>query len=216
LARAFAAGVPGKWVTGDRVYGDDRHLRMGLEAQPQADVLAVSGQESVGLGGPPRRVTTILAGLPEEGWTRLSAGDGTKGPRWDDWHGLPLADPVDPAWRRWLLVRRSLSTPTELTAYVVFAAQATTREEGVRVAGTRWTMERGCEAAKSEGGLDQYEVRSWTGWSRHITRALWAVALLTILRAGAMAVEAFKKSLGPPQEARSLAAFKASRGLTAP
>jgi SRSO17 transposase len=47
LHRALAAGVPAKWVTGDRVYGDDRRLRMGLETQPQAYVLAVSGKEYV-------------------------------------------------------------------------------------------------------------------------------------------------------------------------
>jgi SRSO17 transposase len=45
LARAFAAGVPAPWGTGDRVYGADRHLRVWLEARPQADGLAVSGQE---------------------------------------------------------------------------------------------------------------------------------------------------------------------------
>jgi hypothetical protein len=134
--------------------------------------LVVSGQESVGLGGQLRRVKTILAGLPEGGWTQLGVGDGTKGLRWYDWRWLPLADPVDPAWRRWLLVRRSLSTPAELTAYVVFAAQAATLEEVVRVAGTRWTIESGFEAAKSEVGLDHYEVRSWTGWYRHITLAM--------------------------------------------
>jgi SRSO17 transposase len=45
LARALAAGVPATWVTGDSVYGDDRRLRLGLEAQPQADMVAVSGKE---------------------------------------------------------------------------------------------------------------------------------------------------------------------------
>jgi SRSO17 transposase len=34
LQRTLAAGVPGRWVTGDSVYGDDRRLRMWLEAQP--------------------------------------------------------------------------------------------------------------------------------------------------------------------------------------
>jgi SRSO17 transposase len=213
LARTLAAGVPARWVTGDSVYGNDRRLRMWLEAQPHAYVLAGSGQEYVWLDWRQRQVKTILAALPAEGWTRLSAGDGTTGPRWYDWRWLPLADPVDLAWRRWLLVRRSLSTPTELTAYVVFAAQATTLAEVVRVAGTRWTIESGFEAAKSEVGLDQYEVRSWTGWYRHITLAMWALALLTVLRAGTMAVEALKKSLEPPQERNSLAVFKASRGL---
>jgi len=45
LARAFAAGVPAAWVTGDSVYGDNRQRRRWLEAQPQAYVLAVSGKE---------------------------------------------------------------------------------------------------------------------------------------------------------------------------
>jgi SRSO17 transposase len=216
LARAFAAGVPAKWVTGDSVYGDDRRLRIWLEAQPQAYVLAVSGKEYVWLAGDQRQVKTILASLPAEGWTRLSAGDGAKGPRWYDWRWLPLADRMDPAWCRWLLVRRSVGTPTELTAYVVFAPQATSLEEVVQVAGTRWTIESGFEAAKGEVGLDHYEVRSWTGWYRHITRAMWALALLTVMRAGAIAVEALQKSLLPPPETTPLAAFKASRGLSSP
>jgi SRSO17 transposase len=45
LIRACATGVPAPWFTGDRVEGDNRPRRRWLEAQPQADVLAVSGQE---------------------------------------------------------------------------------------------------------------------------------------------------------------------------
>jgi SRSO17 transposase len=213
LARTFAAGLPAKWVTGDSVYGADRRLRMWLEARPQAYVLAVSGKEYVWLGWQQRQVKTILATLPEGGWNRLSAGDGAKGPRWYDWRWLPLADPMDSTWRRWLLVRRSLTTPMELTAYVVFAPQATTLPEVVGVAGSRWTIESGFEEAKGEVGLDQYEVRSWTAWYRHITLAMWALALLTVMRAGMIAVEALKKSLPPPQTASPLGAFKARRGL---
>ena len=213
LARAFAAGVPAAWVTGDSVYGDNRQLRRWLEAQPQAYVLAVSGKEYVGLGAQPRQVKALLASLPVEGWTRLSAGDGAKGPRWYDWRWLPLADPVDPTWRRWLLVRRSLSAPADLTAYVVFAPQPTTLEDVVRVAGSRWTVESGFEVAKGEVGLDQYEVRTWRGWYRHITLVMWALALLTVMRAGTIAVEMLKKSLPSPTLASPLAAFKARRGL---
>lgn len=213
LVRAFAAGVPARWVTGDRVYGADRRLRMWLEAQPQAYVLAVSGQAYVWVDEQQRQVKSILAALPEAGWTRLSAGDGAKGPRWDDWRWLALADPLEPGWRRWLLVRRSVSTPTELTAYVVLARQETMLAEVVRVAGTRWTIESCFEAAKGEVGLDHYEVRSWTGWYRHMTLSMWALALLTVMRAGALAVEALKKSLSPSQGMSPLAAFKASRGL---
>ena len=213
LQRTLAAGVPARWVTGDSVYGDDRRLRMWLEAQPQAHVLAVSGKEYVWLDVRQRQVKTILAALPTEGWTRLSAGEGAKGPRWYDWRWLPLAEPLEPNWRRWLLVRRSVSDSQDLQAYVVFAPQETPLAEVVRVAGTRWTIEQLFEAAKGEVGLDHYEVRSWTGWYRHITLAMWALALLTVLRAGASAVEAFKKSL-PPPAGSSLARFKAQRGLS--
>jgi SRSO17 transposase len=193
LARAFSAGTPAQWVTGDSVYGNDRRLRMWLEAQPHAYVLAVSGQAYVWLGGRQRQVNTLLAVLPEDGWTRLSAGDGTKSPRWYDWRWLPVAEPLEPDWHRWLLVRRSVSDPTDLTAYVVFAPQETTLEAVVRVAGTRWTIEQLLKAAKGEVGLDHYEVRSWAGWYRHMTLAMWALALLTVLRAGAIAVDTLKK-----------------------
>jgi SRSO17 transposase len=83
----------------------------------------------------------------------------------------------------------------------------------VRVAGSRWTVESSFEAAKGEVGLAQYEVRSWTAWYRHITLAMWALALLTVMRAGTIAVEMLKKSLRPPTQASPLAPFKAKRGL---
>jgi hypothetical protein len=153
-------------------------------------------------------VKTILPALAADGWARLSAGDGAKGPRWYDWRWLPLADPLEPTWRRWLLVRRSVSDPIDLAAYVVFAAQDTLLEKVVRVAGARWTIESGFEAAKSEVGLEQYEVRSWTGWYRHITLVVWALALLAVLRAGAIAVELLKKARGAP---RSRAVWRPSR-----
>ena len=83
----------------------------------------------------------------------------------------------------------------------IFAPQDTTREAGVRVAGTLWTIAQLFAAAKGEGGLDHDEVRSWTGWYRHSTLALWALALLTVLRAGAIAVEASKDVCRPANRA---------------
>jgi SRSO17 transposase len=210
LARAFAADVPATWVTGASVDGDDRRLRLWLESCPQAYVLAVSGKEYVWLDGQQRRVNTLLATLPGAGWTRLSAGDGAKGPRWYDWRGaVPgRADRASVA----PLVRRSVGDPTDLTAYVVYAPQEPSLEAAGRVAGTRWAVESCFEAAKREVGRDHDDVRSWTGGVRHITLAMWALALLAVLRAGAVAVDALKKSQ-PSQGLSSLTAFKASRGL---
>ena len=216
LQHAFDARVPAAWVTGDSVYGDDRRLRMWLEEHERAHVLAVSGKEYVWRAGQQQQVKTILATLATEDWYRLSAGDGAKGPRWYDWTWLPLAAPVQPTWRRWLLVRRSLSAPTDLTAYVVFAPQATALETLVPVAGSRWTIEQCFEEAKGEVGLDHYEVRSWTGWYRHITLAMWAYALLTVLRAVQLPPEGAPKKTRPQPALSSLTAFKAARGLRFP
>jgi SRSO17 transposase len=187
LARALEAGVPAAWVTADSVYGDDRHLRMWLEAHEQAYVLAVSGKEYVNVAATwtQRRVSPLLQELrelPADRWQRLSAGDGAKGPRWYDWYRLPLVPPLQEGFERWCLVRRSLSDPDDLQAYVVFAPAGTPLADLVRVVGSRWTIEVAFEAAKGEVGLDQYEVRSWTGWHRHITLALLAQALLTVVR----------------------------------
>ena len=94
---------------------------------------------------------TLLAARSAQGWARLRAGAGTKGLRWYGWRSL--ADPADPTWRRWLLVRPTCSDPTQRTACVVFAPQGTALVEVVRVAGTRWTVESGFEAAKGKVGL---------------------------------------------------------------
>jgi SRSO17 transposase len=56
----------------------------------------------------------------------------------------------------------------------------------VAVAGKRWAVEECFATAKGECGLDQYEVRSWTGWHRHITLSLLAHAYLTVVRAQAL------------------------------
>ena len=172
--------------------------------------------EYVWLEGRQRQVKTILAALPEEGWVRVSAGAGTKGPRWYDWYGLSLVAPWQPGWCRWLLVRRQISAPGELTAYVVFAPGETPLERAVEVAGSRWRVEQCFEEAKGEVGLADYEVRSWTGWYRHITLALWAYALLTALRVQHLPRAALWVKKGRRCQASSLRAFKASRGLMCP
>ena len=183
-----------------------------MEEQAHASVLAVSGKADGWRAGRQHQVTSVLAALVTEGWERLSAGDGAKGPRWYDWMWLPLAAPGQPDWRRWLLVRRSLSDPTELTAYVVCAPHATTLATVVQVAGSRWTIERSFEEAKGEVGLDHYEVRSWTGWYRHITLAMWAYALLTVLRAVQGPTREAPKKMSRDSTRRRLTAFKTGRG----
>lgn len=213
LERAFAAGVKLAWVTADSIYGDDRGLRAWLEARSQAYVLAVSGKESVWMQGTQQSISAWLAALSAHGWQRISAGAGSKGARLYDWQRWELAEPERAGWKRFLLVRRSIAEPSELAAYLVYAPNTTTLEAQVQVAGRRWTVEESIQTAKGEVGLDHYEVRNWTGWYRHLTLAMWAQALLAVLRKQAGEQELLPKGGAPRQGLSSLAAFKAHRGL---
>jgi SRSO17 transposase len=212
LERTRTAGVVVAWITGDAIYGDDRALRQWLEGQRQAYVLAVSGKESVWLQHHQRRISTLLQELPAEGWERLSAGMGSKGPRWYDWRRVEASPPQQAGWKRWVLMRRSIAEPTEMTAYIVYAPAPTILAEVVRVAGMGWTVEESLQTAKGEVGLDHYEVRSWTGWYRHITLAMWAQAFLAVVRA-ATGTDVTPKKGAQKLRATSLARFKAHRRL---
>jgi SRSO17 transposase len=173
----------------------------------------VSGKESVWLRDQQQQIKTILAELPNDGWERLSAGAGSKGPRVYDWRRLELSAPSQHGWKRFLLVRRSISDPSEMTGYIVFTRAHTTLRELVRVAGRRWTVEESIQCAKGEVGLDHYEVRSFTGWYRHITLAMWASAFLSVIREESGAEIAPKKGQQNQRAQNSMAAFKASRRL---
>ncbi len=173
IARAAAAGVPFGWVAGDTVYGNDRRLRSWLEEQGIAYVLAVKSNEPLWAdteGGSAQVAARELAQqIPADRWQRLSAGDGSKGPRLYDWGWQPIGPWSEPDQGHWLLVRRSIAEPEDLAYYACFGMGEVSLAELVSVAGTRWIIEDAFKEAKQEVGLDEYEVRLWVGWYRHIT-----------------------------------------------
>jgi hypothetical protein len=131
-------------------------------------------------------IADVVARQDAEAWERLSAGAGATGPRLYDWMRGLLGPAAKAGWEHWWLARRSISDPADVAYYVVYAPAATALRVQVQVAGTRWAVEESLETAKGEVGLDQYEVRKWTGWYRHITLALLAHAFLTVTRAQAV------------------------------
>ena len=190
LGRTLESGVPFAWFTGDEVYGSDRNLRLWLEREEIAHVMAIKSNEKLWAltdRGPLQvRADRLAAGVEESAWVRCSAGNGAKGPRVYDWAAVDIRPLREPGKGHWLLARRSVAKPGELAFYVCFGPSDTTLEELVRVAGTRWAIEECFEEAKGEVGLDQYEVRRWDGWYRHITLAMLAQAYLAVIRHQAM------------------------------
>jgi len=180
LDRAFAAGVEAAWVTADSVYGGAYQLRHDLEERQQPFVLAVPSTQRVGLSA---TAAQVVAAWPDGAWQRLSAGEGSQGPRWYDWAWMPMPWRDAPAgMAHFLLARRSVSHPDELAYYFVCGPADVTLDQVAQVAGMRWQVEQAFELAKGEVGLDEYEVRTWVGWYRHITLALFALAYLTVVR----------------------------------
>ena len=190
LERAVDSGVPFGWAAGDEVYGSDRNLRLWLERRGIPYVLAVKTNEKLWAWtekGPLQvRADRLASQVEESGWVRCSAGYGAKGPRVYDWTAVDIRPLREPGKGHWLLVRRSIANPGELAYYVCFGPAETVLEQLVRVAGTRWTIEECFEEAKGQVGLDQYEVRKWDGWYRHITLAMLAHAYLAVIKHQAM------------------------------
>jgi SRSO17 transposase len=182
VERAVAAGLPAGWVTADAVYGSDYHFRIALENRGLGYVVGVRSDCAAHLGLRQVRVKSLLAEVPAEAWHRLSCGAGAKGPRLYDWALVRTNCPEPETYARWLLIRRGVSGPTDVAYFACGGPPGTTVGDLVRVAGTRWAIEECSELAKGDCGLDEYEVRSWTGWYRHVTLSLFALAVAAVIR----------------------------------
>ena len=207
LHHAWDHGVPMAWITGDEVYGDDPTFRAGVDEAAHRYVLAVASSTpawttrpalDVPEPGSCRKHTRLAAGAPQavtvakvtaqwpaEAWQRIAVHQGEKGPVEYDWASARVVDSRDrlPADEVWLLVRRSVSNPSEMAYYLSNADPTTPLAPLARAASTRYTVEQCFEEAKDDVGLDQYEVRNWPSWHRHVTLSMMAHVWLASVRA---------------------------------
>lgn len=182
LKRAVEAKIPARWVTADEVYGGDSNFRKLLEKEGFGYVVAISCQQRLFLNDGRLRVDQHVSEFRNSKWKKLSCGTGTKGERIYQWAFVPFGIPVANGMRKGLLVRRSLTDSAELAYYFTLAPPRTRLQQLVRIAGSRWAIEECFEQAKQETGLDEYEVRSWHAWYRHITLSMLAHAMLSAIR----------------------------------
>ena len=192
IERAITAGVPFAWVAADTVYGTGE-VEMALRRASKGYVLGVTGAHHVHAWDVLPRVAgtaeDVAKGLPPCAWHRLSAGEGTKGPRLHDWAYLELAHLEADAyvggykglWTRGLLIRRHLADG-EMAFFSTWCPKDTPIETLVQVEGQRWAIEDSFETAKTELGLAHNETRSWHGWHRHVSLVMLAFAILAVTR----------------------------------
>jgi SRSO17 transposase len=161
-------------------------LRGWLEKRQRSYVLMVTSSKLVYHEGHQRRVGKVARILSEEFWVRASAGKGTKGERLYDRACVEL--PESGMYReevragRWLVMRWSIAEAEKIAYYLCYGPAQTTVHELIEIAGRRWIIEDCFEAAKGNVGLDEYEVRKWDGWHRHVTLSLLAHAYLAVVR----------------------------------
>ena len=179
--RIAKVGYKPAYVTADEVYGKDSKFRELLERYHQPYVLCVSCDQMIDFGTSKTKMKNYSTYFRERDWKRRSVGDGSKGPRIYDWAMEEIVE-LENGFKRIVLFRRSVSDPKEIAYYFGYAKKEATFNQIIRAAGSRWSIEECFESSKGEVGLDQYEVRTWTGWYRHITLAMVAHSFLVITK----------------------------------
>lgn len=133
---------------------------------------------------PPKvRLDDLARHLPPTSWQRYRILEGAKGPLVADFacvRAIAVRDRL-PGPEVWVVLRRPVEAPTDESKWKHYLSNApsdTPLATLVRVSGLRWPIESCFTEAKSELGLDHYEVRSWRGWHHHMTLVLLAHGFL--------------------------------------
>jgi SRSO17 transposase len=189
IERLWKAKIPLSWVVADTVYGGNGDLRTWLEAHQYFYGLAVACDEPVGIRTPEGRKRMTVAeaealSFHAQDWQRISMSNGTKGPRQFDWAMVPMLHQWEDDGQHFLLVRRCVDDPDEKTYYFVFVPLGTTLVEMVQAIGQRWKIEECFETGK-EMGMEDYEVRCYQAWYRHVTLVMLVQACLAGICAAA-------------------------------
>lgn len=191
LERAITAGVRFSWVTADEAYGQVKYLRVWLEQHNAGYVLATKRNDTLvpaapGFGLAEVRADALIAGLDPRAWRRLSVGAGAHGVRTYQWARVPIRIAWEPGRGHWLLARRPVPTPGEepgeIAYYVCYGPRRSTLVDLAWIAGTRWRVEKSFQRAKTDAGLDHYQVRTYRAWYAHITLSMLALAWLSVTR----------------------------------
>lgn len=172
---AREANVPFAWFTADEEFGQNPVLCEHLETSHIPYVMAVPKNtrftDAAGRAAP---FDITAAQLPQNAWQRRACGIGSKGFRVYDWALIQSAD-----HDHQYMIRRSIDDG-ELAFYHCYNPNHAGFGELVHVAGARWPIEECFGSGKNEVGLDNYQVRTWDAWHRHITLAMLAHTFLAI------------------------------------
>jgi SRSO17 transposase len=191
--------LPHRWVSGDDEMGRSTGFRQALREREERYLLAVPSNTLVrnlsapappyaGRGPRPlppfERVDRLCAALPASAWTTVEVRDGEKGPLMVQAVKVRvrarLASGGTGPEETLLIFREKQGDGSWKHDYLLSNAHLETPlEEFARVFKAQHRIEECLQRAKGEGGLADYEVRTWKGWHHHQTLSLVATWFLT-------------------------------------
>jgi SRSO17 transposase len=175
IESALAAQVPFAWFTADEEFGQNPGLCAFLENERLPYVMGVPKNTTFpDTAGVTHEIEACARQLPPNTWQRRACGIGSKGYRVYDW---ALVDSAEP--ERQYLIRRAIDDK-ELAFYRCFNPNQAGVGELIHVVGARWPIEECFGAGKNETGLDNYQVRTWNAWHRHIAFSVLAHTFLAV------------------------------------
>lgn len=194
--------IPFRYVVADSVYGNSPVFRKAVEKIPNITYLVGmpsntqfwlrrpmteikknshkrSSKSRLVLKKSEKEPTTFeefAKGLNRFFWYRRKVSEGTKGPIEYEFtkRQIVLAREGLPDEDVWLIVRRTVSDNPIYSYYISNAMGSTRLKTFVWLSGTRWAIEQCFEEAKTELGMDHYEVRKWPGWHHHMMTCMLA------------------------------------------
>jgi SRSO17 transposase len=127
---------------------------------------------------PPSEVRNLLVysrKFQKQRWKKFYVKEGEKGPvvwevKWSKFYRRQGEESL-PGSAHCLLVARNVLKPDDVKYFVCNMlpdSNGITLEKLVRIASSRWPIERCFELAKDEIGMDHFEIRSWRGIHRHL------------------------------------------------
>lgn len=129
----------------------------------------------------PLRVDAWTARQPATSWERMAFRESSKGRLEADFlvQKVWIWNKRETCGRQWtLLVRREIGSPDTVKYSLTNAAAETSLERLAFMQGQRFFIEHSFQDAKSNAGLDHYQVRQWRGWHHHMAMVMMAMLFM--------------------------------------
>jgi SRSO17 transposase len=202
IDNAVKEEIPFSFVAMDAFYGENPTLLTELENRDITFVADIASNTQVYLeepvveipekkgsrGRPPSKLK-VMSTSPvkvssisslNEGWKRIEVRKTERGNKEVYFKALQV-------WRRqnelpcqktlWLLISKDAKTG-EIKHSFCNAAEDTSLEKLAEMQSSRYWVERAFQDAKENCGMDEYMVRSWNAWHRHMVMVMLAMLIL--------------------------------------